>query len=219
MTGPAGRCHAFAYHNWWHLALFHLDRGDACRALTILDERIVPGAADVSMALLDVTTLLWRLVLLDVQVDDPFEAVAAAWRAKQAEEAGYYAFNDFHAALAFAGAGDLDDLARVRTAMERAAREGDPSNRVMSAAVGLPLIDALTDYAAGRFARASKTLAEVRDIASRFGGSHAQRDLLTLLLIDAARRAGQPNLARHYLNERLAAKPASGLGWRMMERI
>ncbi len=215
-SGPAN---AFAYHNWWHLALFHLDRGDASRALAILDEHIVPGVGDVSMGLLDVTALLWRLALLDVPVDDRFRAVAAAWRAKQAEEAGYYAFNDLHAALAFAGAGELEDLARVREAAARAAREGDAANQAMSATVGLPLIEALEDYVAGRFDRALETLAAVRDVASRFGGSHAQRDLLTLLLIDAARRAGQRTLACHYLNERLTAKPASGLGWRMMERI
>jgi len=59
----------------------------------------------------------------------------------------------------------------------------------------------------------------VRDSAHRFGGSHAQRDLLTLTLIEAAIRAGQLHLARHYLAERLVHKPASGLSWRLLARI
>ena len=29
----------FAYHNWWHLALFHLDRGEIAEALRLFDER------------------------------------------------------------------------------------------------------------------------------------------------------------------------------------
>jgi hypothetical protein len=38
-------------------------------------------------------------------------------------------------------------------------------------------------------------------------------------LIEAARRAGQPKLARHYLNERLTHKPASAWGRRIEKRI
>ncbi len=34
----------FAYHNWWHLALFHLERCDTAGALALLDERVMPGA-------------------------------------------------------------------------------------------------------------------------------------------------------------------------------
>ena len=32
----------FAYHNWWHLALLHLDRGDHDAALALYDSRIRP---------------------------------------------------------------------------------------------------------------------------------------------------------------------------------
>ena len=34
---------AFAYHNWWHLALFHLERGDTASALSLLDDHVAPG--------------------------------------------------------------------------------------------------------------------------------------------------------------------------------
>jgi hypothetical protein len=62
-------------------------------------------------------------------------------------------------------------------------------------------------------------LAAVRDGANRFGGSHAQRDLLTLTLIDAASLAGLDATARHYARERLVHKPDSAWGGRLMERI
>jgi hypothetical protein len=38
-------------------------------------------------------------------------------------------------------------------------------------------------------------------------GSHAQRDLLTLTLIEVAMRANQRSRANHYLAERLVHKP------------
>ena len=41
----------------------------------------------------------------------------------------------------------------------------------------------------------------------RIGGSHAQRDLVTQTLIAAAERAGETNLARALLAERVAVRP------------
>jgi hypothetical protein len=35
----------FAFHNFWHLALYRLDRGDAADALAIYDARIAPVSA------------------------------------------------------------------------------------------------------------------------------------------------------------------------------
>jgi hypothetical protein len=51
----------------------------------------------------------------------------------------------------------------------------------------------------------------VRGIANRFGGSHAQRDVLDLTLIEAALRAGQQDLAKALAAERTTAKPDSPL--------
>ena len=45
-------------------------------------------------------------------------------------------------------------------------------------------------FGRGRYAEAIAAIEPVRDIANRFGGSHAQRDLLTLTLIEAALRSG-----------------------------
>jgi tetratricopeptide (TPR) repeat protein len=214
--GPGNQ---LAYHNWWHLGLFHLDRGEPERTLDIVDEQILPAVGDVSLGLLDVTAMLWRLRLLDVPLGERFSNLAEVWRGKLDEEGGYYAFNDFHAALTFAGAGDTQSLAAVKAAMAFAAEKGAASNRLMASAVGLPLTEALEDYVAERYSLAVERLATTRDVAQRFGGSHAQRDLITLTLIDAARRAGDRATARHYLNERLASKPSSGLGWRLLTAV
>jgi hypothetical protein len=77
----------------------------------------------------------------------------------------------------------------------------------------------LFDFREARYGRAVEKIAAVRDGAWRFGGSHAQRDVLTLTLIEAARRSGQARLAAHYANERIVHKPASRWGWRLLERV
>jgi hypothetical protein len=72
--------------------------------------------------------------------------------------------------------------------------------------VGLPLARAFRDYGNGRWSDATEGLLRVRDSAHLFGGSHAQRDIVTLTLLDAAARAGQRELAAHILAERYPAK-------------
>jgi len=47
----------------------------------------------------------------------------------------------------------------------------------------------------------------IRNKAHRFGGSHAQRDLIDLTLIEAAERGGEDALARALMTERAAARP------------
>jgi hypothetical protein len=92
---------------------------------------------------------------------------------------------------------------------------GDDNAR-MAREVALPAGEAAIAFCHGRYDEAAQKIAAMRDGASAFGGSHAQRDLLSLTLIHAARRSGQASLARHYANERLVHKPASAWGRRLV---
>jgi hypothetical protein len=58
----------------------------------------------------------------------------------------------------------------------------------------------------------------VRAFAQRFGGSHAQRDLLQLTATEAALRGGRRSLARALVAERLAQKPRSDCNRHQLER-
>ena len=50
-------------------------------------------------------------------------------------------------------------------------------------------------------------LRRIRSSAHRFGGSHAQRDVLDLTLLEAARRGGLRPLADGLQAERMALRP------------
>lgn len=210
---------AFAFHNWWHLALFYLDGADYDRVLALYDERIHPEPAQMLLSLVDATALLWRLTLEGVDVGGRFDALAHEWEAQLDAEAGFYAFNDFHAAMAFAYCARKDALTALRRAMHEATT-GSDALAEMTRGIGLPLVDAVDAFAAGHYARAIDLLEPVRDVAHRFGGSHAQRDVLTLTLIEAALRAGDRARARHYLAERKVLKAsASRWGPRLERRL
>jgi hypothetical protein len=197
----------FAYHNWWHLALLHLDRQDHKAALKLYDARVRPSdEANIVLEMLDASALLWRLHLDGVDTGDRFAKLARAW--ERTIEDGVYAFNDLHAVMAFLGAGRERDAERVAETMRRAAH-GHGDNALMTRQVGLPAAEAFIAFSAGRYVETVEKIASVRGIAQRFGGSHAQRDVLSLTLLQAAIRGGMKPAAEAFSAERLAMKPQS----------
>jgi tetratricopeptide (TPR) repeat protein len=208
----------FAFHNWWHLALFHLDAPDYGRAVALYDASVHPQPAQFVLPLIDATAMLWRLHLEGIDLGTRFQTVADEWQERQARDQGFYAFNDFHAMLAFAATGRYADMTRQISDLTAAAAQ-DSCNGRMTRDVALPLAHGIVAFARGQYAAAIDFIEPVRDIAHRFGGSHAQRDLLTLTLIEAALRDNQPARARHYLAERQVHKPKSAWGRRLTARL
>ncbi|MBC7770746.1 MAG: tetratricopeptide repeat protein [Phycisphaerales bacterium] len=197
----------FAYHNWWHLALLYLDLGDTRAVLKLYDEQVRPNPdAQVVLEWIDASALLWRLHLEGVDVGDRFEKLAACWQ--RAGEDTIYAFNDLHAIMAFLGAGRAIDAERTLKAM-RAAAADSGDNAYATRKVGLPLAEAFIAFEAGRYGEAVEKIAATRGIAQRFGGSHAQRDIISLTALHAALRGGFANTAEAFAAERLAHKPQS----------
>ncbi len=196
----------FAVHNWWHVALFHLDLEEMDEALALFDGPIYGARSQVVLDMVDASALLWRLHLLGIDTGGRWDAVADAW--EPLATAGNYAFNDAHAMMAFVGAGRADAADAVLAAQARAEAAGG-DNAGFTREVGAPVTRAIHAFGNGDYAQTVSLLRRVRDIAHRFGGSHAQRDLIDLTLLEAALRDGQRSLARALAAERADLKPAS----------
>jgi tetratricopeptide (TPR) repeat protein len=196
----------FAFHNWWHLALLHLDNGATDEALRVYDTKVRRDDSAVLLEWIDASALLWRLKLEGVDAGPRWQSLAASW--ERTADDGFYAFNDLHALMAFLGAGRSQDVTRTLSAMRRAASE-ESDNGYMTRAVGLPLAEAFVGFDDGRYAETVEKIGAVRGIAQRFGGSHAQRDILSLTMLHAAIRAGMKPMAEALAAERLAHKPES----------
>jgi tetratricopeptide (TPR) repeat protein len=189
----------FATHNYWHLALFLLELGEVERVLTLYDEKVRGSNSELNLDLVDASALLWRLSLAGVDVRSRCVALADTWR--RIEEHGYYGFNDWHALMAYAGAGAGADVARVVSSLE------DERSSVRLARIEtLAVCRGFAAFAQGDYARAVDVLFPVRTLAARFGGSHAQRDILDLTLIEAALRDKQFAFARSLANARAERK-------------
>jgi tetratricopeptide (TPR) repeat protein len=195
-----------AVHNWWHLALFHLDLGEADETLRLYDGAIDASGSKVVLELIDCSAMLWRLMLRGYDSGGRWMSVADRWAPLAAS--GNYAFNDVHAMMAFVGAGRAEAANELLEAQERAMRAPD-DNAAFTREVGHPAALAMQAFGEGDYARCVRLLRRVRPVAHRFGGSHAQRDLLGLTLIEAAFRDGDQALAGALVAERAAARPAS----------
>jgi len=201
----------FAFHNWWHLALFHLEQEDYSGALQLYDEQILPDDSEVSLQMLDASALLWRIQLQGVDVADRWQRIADLWARKTPAENGYYAFNDMHAVIALVGAGRLVEAREILADLKQAAVSNPLLTRMMARDVGVPACEAMIAFAEERYAEAAAALHPIRGISSRFGGSNAQRDILSQTLIESAIRAGQRGFAVNLVNEREVHKPKSPL--------
>jgi tetratricopeptide (TPR) repeat protein len=205
----------FAVHNWWHLALYHLELGEIDEVLTLFDGPIYGVQSRVTLDMVDASAMLWRLQLRGVEVGHRWDALADAW--EPVADAGLYAFNDVHAMMAFVGAGRRQSAKRVLAAQIEAMRRVT-DNAAFTREVGHAVTLAIHAFGEGSYVETVRQLRSVRNIANRFGGSHAQRDVLDLTLIEAALRSGQPAMATALSAERAAMKPKSPLSRLFVER-
>ncbi len=199
-----------ATHLWWHDALFALESLDTDAALAHHDAHIGGPTSMVNLQWLDGAALLWRLALLGVDVGDRWRKLADAW-ADPIGHAGWYAFNDVHALIAYLGCGDFASAEALISRTRSVAAKAQGDNRTMSSDVALPLMQGLRSFVHGDGAAAMGALLPLRETAHRFGGSHAQRDLIDQTLYACGDRGGDRALARAILNERRVAKPDSPL--------
>ena len=197
----------FAVHNWWHLALFHLEQGDIEEVLRLFDGPIHGQRSTVVLDMIDATAMLWRLRLRGVDVGSRWDSVADGW--EPFATAGNYAFNDCHALMAFIAAGRGRSKAAVLDSLESSAAVGTADVGLFAREVGLPFARALDAFDRGDWSKAVEELRAVRSMSHRFGGSHAQRDIIDLTLIEAASKGGMAALARTLVNERAARRPRS----------
>jgi hypothetical protein len=206
----------FAVHNWWHLALYHLDLGDVETVLALFDGPIYGARSRVMLDMVDASAMLWRLHLRGIDVGERWDVVADSW--EPVADQSIYAFNDVHAMMAFVGAGRRASALRLISAQNEAMMAEHSDNAAFTREVGHPVALAIQAFGDGNYGETVRQLRSVRNIAHRFGGSHAQRDVLDLTLIEAALRSGRQALAQALSAERAAVKPHSPLARLFLER-
>ena len=205
----------FKVHNWWHKALYHLDAGETDAVMELYDTRIRGEESGVALDLVDASALLWRMHMEGHDVGDRWNEVAQAWDAHA--DGRLYPFNDWHAAMAYLGAGRSAEVDRILSQYSSAGETGGETAR-WAATTGMPLIQGFRAVWEGRYDEAVEILHPARYIANSFGGSHAQRDIIDWTLTEAAARSGIGGAAEALAAERLAVKPHSPINKGFLRR-
>jgi tetratricopeptide (TPR) repeat protein len=191
-------------HLNWHLALGHLEAGDAAAALRLFKGAFAPDvhSGPPRGKLNDGVSFLWRWEL----AGHPHHA--EAWRVMHAFVTAAFprsgvAFSDMHIALTEAVAGNEAALEARERQIDELARDGRyPSG---------PLVPAVSrGFAAferGDFVATIDSLEPIGGELERIGGSRAQLDLVEFTLLKAYLNADRPSDARRMLNRRTRGSP------------
>ncbi|HET6469759.1 MAG TPA: tetratricopeptide repeat protein [Geminicoccaceae bacterium] len=211
----AGDDNFFKIHNWWHMALCHLDLGQSEAVLGLYDGPIRSGRSAIAIDMVDASALLWRVHLTGVDVGDRWDELARMW--DRHADGRLYPFNDWHAVMAYLGAGREGEVARVLASLEATAR-GESDVAHWARTIAIPMVHGFAAFWHGDYPRAAEILHPLRFVANAMGGSHAQRDIIDWTMTEAAIRGGMRELAQSFAQERMAVKMHSPINRAFLER-
>ncbi|XP_006032455.1 tetratricopeptide repeat protein 38-like isoform X1 [Alligator sinensis] len=211
-----------ACHNYWHWALYFIEKGDYEAALTIYDNHIGPrcAASGTMLDVVDNCSMLYRLQLEGVKLGDRWNEVLQL--TKQHTKDHILIFNDVHILMSSLGAKDHKTTSELLTTLQELAKEpGEDHELGLALQLGLPLCQAFVEFDNGNYDNAVELLYPIRYQILQIGGSNAQRDIFNQLLIHAAincKSKTYQRLARCLLMERDALRPNSPLTERLIRK-
>jgi hypothetical protein len=217
LSGNWANANQIAHHNWWHLCLFLLERGDYDRILELLDTKVrnpesplVKAMPDATIDLQNVASLLQRLELRGVDVGDRWKTIVEICVCRIADHAN--PFSSAHDAMALAAAGRYDLVDSLVENMQSYGK-GHSVVGAVTRNIGAPVVEAMAAHRRGEYDRVVDLMWPVRRDLHQIGGSHAQRDVFFQMLVDAAMRAGRK------IETRILLQDIAGIGFeRVPER-
>ena len=175
---------SFMYtHNWWHLALFYLARGEDQRVLAIYDQHVWGILPEYSQDQVGAVSLLARLELAGIDVGERWQALAPYLQKRVGDAVQPFLSVQYVYGLARAGKPEADALVATL-------RRHSVDARPVWGEVTLPLAQGLLAHARGDARTALQQLAIALPRLNDIGGSHAQRDLFAQIELDARLQVG-----------------------------
>uniref|UniRef100_A0A8P0P9X7 Tetratricopeptide repeat domain 38 n=1 Tax=Canis lupus familiaris TaxID=9615 RepID=A0A8P0P9X7_CANLF len=211
-----------ACHNYWHWALYLIEKGEYEAALTIYDNHVLPSlkASGTMLDVVDSCSMLYRLQMEGVSVGERWQDILPVTQKHSRDH--ILLFNDAHFLMASLGAGDTQTTQELLSTLQDASESpGENCQHLLARDVGLPLCQALVEAEKGNPDRVVELLLPIRYQIVQIGGSKAQRDVFNQLLIQAALKCTSGvhrNVARSLLMERDALKPGSPLTQRLIRK-
>ncbi len=203
----------FRNHIIWHLTLFLWELGQYQRTLQVYHDEFADPAAQRPPELVDTVSLLWRLNLTGLPTPEEWQALTPSLETLRRTRT--YLFNQMHVALGLTGANRLDWATDYLQGLRARVRPDRPS---LLGDVGVPLVEGLIAHAQGEYARAVDKLEPIKDHIINIGGSHAQREIFTDILLDACLQAGEYELVSELIEGKRRHRPDRPLALFALEK-
>uniref|UniRef100_A0A8C3SRT2 Tetratricopeptide repeat protein 38 n=1 Tax=Chelydra serpentina TaxID=8475 RepID=A0A8C3SRT2_CHESE len=204
-------------------AIYFNSEGTVSKKCTLhLEQKIAPACLSNGsmLAVLDNSSMLYRLQLEGVKVGDRWNEVIPL--AKKHTKDHVWLFNDVHILMSLLGVKDHKTTNELLTTLQELAKApGEDHELSLAPKLGLPLCQALVEFDNGNYDKTVELLYPVRYELLQIGGSNAQRDVFSQLLIHAAlncKSKAYQKLARCLLTERDGLRPNSPLTERLIQK-
>ena len=193
-------CNNFRHHLAWHLALFHLERGETDAVLELYDRDVMPAASDDFRDMANAVSLLWRLRQWGIDTGSRWEQLREV--ALKRHQDMTLVFASLHNLLVLIATGEREASAKLIDRLATLAADQDSEQGKVAREVGLGLAELIA-------ANEAATIASSARIAPRLiqvGGSNAQRDLFMRILLLAASENGSKAALSHLTHLRSAIR-------------
>jgi len=191
-------------HLWWHKALFNLSQGRFAAVLEIYDRHCWGIAKEYSQDQIGAVSLLARIEIAGVDVGTRWHDLGRYLAARAHDTVLPFLTLQYLYGLTRAGRGEA---AMLLETVRDAARNAPAHAREVWRDVALPACEGIYAYARGEYARAWRHLSPAMPRIIETGGSHAQRDLFDLILLDTAIKSGRTVAAQQLLELRRYSDP------------
>jgi tetratricopeptide (TPR) repeat protein len=183
------------HHLWWHQAMYHMERRDFAKVLSLydtgyrnLESPLTQAQPDLYIDAQNAASMLFRLGRHGVDLGNRW--VELADKAEERIGDCVSAFTLPHWMMALAATGREAAAGRMLQGMRDFSRTENNINGKLVGAIALPVTEAVLAHGQGRYARAVAAMRPVLGEMYRLGGSHAQQDVLEQVFMDSAMKAG-----------------------------
>ena len=199
------------HHLWWHRALMELELGELDAVLESYDENIrnldepmTKATPDHFIDLQNAPAILWRLEQMGVAVGDRWRELADKAEARIGETGHLLMLP--HLVMALAATGRQAAADRFLAALREHAADRTRWAAASLADAVIPVCEAVLAHRRGDYPQVVELLAPRRQQIRLLGGSNAQRDLFTQMLVDAAMRAGRRDIVGEIIGHEAATR-------------
>ena len=174
----------FREHLWWHTALFAYEKGHYEKVLDLYDASIWPDTSNFYLDIQNAASILIRLEFAGVDVGKRWLSLAEAAQERNGDHV--LLFTEPHYTMALGSVGNSAQIEKQILSLNTFASENSKNQEgKVASELAIPICSAVDAFFRQDYKTTKDLLWPLRYEFQPIGGSHAQRDVFNLLLIES----------------------------------